>query len=908
MSRPRGVRLKATNADRSGPVLAGYLELPDTNALRLWLAAPGFNDILTQLKIRAATRAYVPKRVFVYTSNSEQFASILHSRSDFLGPPHYVESKFLVPAYYANAIARIIKGCAETFDRWPGGVTNPDNVYRAYCAIKFATKEPSGHTSKNIVAIQPEWDNTIYEWSNDESDEAAAIHNRFLSTAEQVELLDCVSQKLSFVDESLLGPIRVASHLDALRYIADSAWRAASEDAINGDTGDDTELDTGDGTRENIEDDVEAEAEKEIELDPKEIFLTLQNKVNDCSADNPTYQDSCRSLGLDPDSPFLEALSKKPLRLKPWQITGIAWMHQQERGPIAGGIIADGCGLGKTIQTLSYIYLDFKLSGKNQTTLVLAPGNVLDTWIKEYKKYFADLYSLRLYHGDETSNRQYRHNLLISSDELATILIDDPPETTVVLTSYTTWVIRLKNLEAPYIYRVICDEGHKVKNPHTASHDSIKSLSCERRWFLTATPLINKVTDILGYLSILFQPEWRRDQTADDSAISHYQKAAAFDPIEDKLHLLDPTLFKKLIKKGTLSRYNASKSLPRIFEMIQLRRTVATRMVIPPDNVCYVGGEIPQYHVETIELCHEPSEREKFCDFYADLEPYLVHRGRPQREKSDEAQKFDESIRRRLCHLSTSILLEKLVQAVKENQSSNVEQWRSKPQHGLLWFLSNVKEHSDAPLPITALPLKKTLALYMAGGSPKLRYLAKLLKKIVVEMDEQVILVTEWPMVAWFYEMFLELVGILFLSIRSAQTNEERSHALNRFNLPESDIKVLVTTYTNCAVGLNIQQCSHMIILEAGRSVDSELQMFGRIHRVGQQKVQNIWRLFCDGTFDRWVEANSANKMAIQIAGTAKIDGDRCSTEPDSEGDRIIQSLLGQRRSRLLMGDRKDIG
>lgn len=41
--------------------------------------------------------------------------------------------------------------------------------------------------------------------------------------------------------------------------------------------------------------------------------------------------------------------------MKPWQVTGAQWILDQEASPINGGVVADACGTGKTIQVLMAI-------------------------------------------------------------------------------------------------------------------------------------------------------------------------------------------------------------------------------------------------------------------------------------------------------------------------------------------------------------------------------------------------------------------------------------------------------------------------------------------------------------------------------------------------------------------------
>ncbi|GIK06350.1 hypothetical protein Aspvir_001998 [Aspergillus viridinutans] len=42
-------------------------------------------------------------------------------------------------------------------------------------------------------------------------------------------------------------------------------------------------------------------------------------------------------------------------RLKPWQVTGASWMLRQQRSPVAGGILPDACGTGKTTTTITML-------------------------------------------------------------------------------------------------------------------------------------------------------------------------------------------------------------------------------------------------------------------------------------------------------------------------------------------------------------------------------------------------------------------------------------------------------------------------------------------------------------------------------------------------------------------------
>lgn len=79
------------------------------------------------------------------------------------------------------------------------------------------------------------------------------------------------------------------------------------------------------------------------------------NRVSNVSAPTPDYQLACEELELDPKEPRLMSAGGDGVLLNPWQVIGVAWGLGQEAGPCCGGIIADACGIGKTIEALGIV-------------------------------------------------------------------------------------------------------------------------------------------------------------------------------------------------------------------------------------------------------------------------------------------------------------------------------------------------------------------------------------------------------------------------------------------------------------------------------------------------------------------------------------------------------------------------
>ncbi|KAJ6109384.1 Helicase C-terminal [Penicillium sp. IBT 16267x] len=103
-----------------------------------------------------------------------------------------------------------------------------------------------------------------------------------------------------------------------------------------------------------------------------------------------------------------------PTYLKPWQLTGVAWMLDQEARYLHGGLLADACGLGKTLSALTLIWAANQASEPMDATrdffptLILVPSALVDTWITEIDGHFGDALTLILFFGSDTRTGDLR--------------------------------------------------------------------------------------------------------------------------------------------------------------------------------------------------------------------------------------------------------------------------------------------------------------------------------------------------------------------------------------------------------------------------------------------------------------------------------------------------------------------
>lgn len=183
------------------------------------------------------------------------------------------------------------------------------------------------------------------------------------------------------------------------------------------------------------------------------------------------------------------------MKLFDYQQDGLDWLVSREklqyqeidgaRG-IRGGILADEVGLGKTIMSIRLIAQNPK-----PNTLIIAPKSLLSQWINEFAK-FAPHINCSIGSGDS-------YPLNTDADNINVVLISQSR-----LNSRGVFPGSLK-ICSDFWDRVIIDEAHSIKNNKSKIHKACCALRSEIRWALTATPIMNKMTDfvyILGWVGI----------------------------------------------------------------------------------------------------------------------------------------------------------------------------------------------------------------------------------------------------------------------------------------------------------------------------------------------------------------------------------------------------------------------
>ncbi len=167
---------------------------------------------------------------------------------------------------------------------------------------------------------------------------------------------------------------------------------------------------------------------------------------------------------------------------KPHQEVGIKWMLEREASEPRGGILCDEMGLGKTIQMLGLIKTN---PGSN--TLLVAPVAVLNQWAELAAKSKISVFRPRVTNRHVSWQREGKFwfnapSLYLIGYEFAR---SKPQFTTMI-----AWD------------RLICDEAHRCASGSSLT-ELVKGIGASKRWFLTATPIVNKFNDLKTLLEMV---------------------------------------------------------------------------------------------------------------------------------------------------------------------------------------------------------------------------------------------------------------------------------------------------------------------------------------------------------------------------------------------------------------------
>lgn len=174
------------------------------------------------------------------------------------------------------------------------------------------------------------------------------------------------------------------------------------------------------------------------------------------------------------------------------QVAGIKWMLARESDPLhQGGLLCDEMGLGKTIQMIGLIKAANAVAGSLKNTLFFGPLPVLEQW-----RSTAARAGLNCWMPSKDGR------WIPSLSQGGKIRLHAP---NLFLVNYESGAKKPQLFEGRTWDRIVCDEAHRLANKGVGWH-LVNGIPCAKHWFLTATPIVNRKSDLEALFEIIGTP------------------------------------------------------------------------------------------------------------------------------------------------------------------------------------------------------------------------------------------------------------------------------------------------------------------------------------------------------------------------------------------------------------------
>lgn len=165
-------------------------------------------------------------------------------------------------------------------------------------------------------------------------------------------------------------------------------------------------------------------------------------------------------------------------------------------------------GLGKTVQTVSWLSWLKNSQGQQGPFLVVVPLSTMPAWADTFDKWAPDINYVQ-YHGRAAAREIIKeYELLVENDPKR-------PKFHVLLTTFELVLKDEKFLTEIKWQALVVDEAHRLKNKEAKLYIALQNLHIPSRLLLTGTPLQNNLAELSALMNFIMPGEVDIDEDLD---------------------------------------------------------------------------------------------------------------------------------------------------------------------------------------------------------------------------------------------------------------------------------------------------------------------------------------------------------------------------------------------------------
>uniref|UniRef100_A0A8C2GG47 RAD54 like 2 n=1 Tax=Cyprinus carpio TaxID=7962 RepID=A0A8C2GG47_CYPCA len=563
--------------------------------------------------------------------------------------------------------------------------------------------------------------------------------------------------------------------------------------------------------------------------------------------------------------------------VKPHQIGGIRFLYDNlveslERYKSSSGfgcILAHSMGLGKTLQVISFIDVLLRHTGA-KTVLAIVPVNTLQNWLAEFNLWLPAAESLSPDTDPaQTLPRTFKVHILNDEHKYelarAKVVEDWTRDGGVLLMGYEMY--RLLSLKKSFVTGrkrkskkpagpviidldeedrqqelmkgieralsrpgpdvVICDEGHRIKNCHASTSQTLKNIRSRRRVVLTGYPLQNNLIeywcmvdfvrpDFLGtrqeFSNMFERPILNGqciDSTPQDVQLMRYRSHVLHSLLEGFVQRW-AIIIKYLLLSCSLARFSFCRIWNHpdvLYEALQ-KENLANEQDLDLDDLNSTSGT----------RCSAPGIKGKSSDPANSKMAAMVPLN-PLQEKANQVITY-EWAKDIMTNYQTGVL---------ENSAKMV----------LLFHLidESVK--------------RRDKILVFSQSLSTLTVMEDFLSRRPMPIQ------TETGMHNW-------VRNVNYYRLDGSTSASERERLINQFNDPANNQAwvFLLSTRAGC-LGVNLIGANRVVVFDASWNPCHDAQAVCRVYRYGQRKPCHIYRLVCDFTLEKKIYDRQVSKQGM---------------------------------------------